>query len=175
MRQDKRTSGCRGAKKSGNQWAAQIQRGAVRTQLGSYDEELTAAIVFQTVDKEYCKVGFPDGRKLGPNKPKKPTPCACAQPAETYNADMSSRPSTYHLETLAENRLLQDQVQTLKKDIRELWSIVNRAYGNWKREELVSRRLRTIIIAISHMKMIRMAFVMLFYFSQTRGGMCKPD
>ena len=33
---------------------------------------------------------------------------------------MSSRPSTYHLETLAENRLLQDKVQTLQKDICEL-------------------------------------------------------
>lgn len=90
-----------------------------------------------------------------------PAPCLCfvylaarrslkpklpggAQPTETYTADtpelppMSSRPSMYHIETLAENRLLQGQVQTLKRDIRELWEIPNRAHGNWKREELVS-------------------------------------
>ena len=38
---------------------------------------------------------------------------------------MSSRPSTYHTETLAENRRLQEKIQTLQKDIRECWSIVN--------------------------------------------------
>ena len=58
---------------------------------------------------------------------------------------MASRPSTYHLGTLAENRLLQGKVQTLQKGIRELWSSVNRAYGLWKKEELVSRRLRAQI------------------------------
>ena len=46
-------------KKSGTQWAAQITRGGVRTELGAYNEELTASIVFQVVDKEYSKVGFP--------------------------------------------------------------------------------------------------------------------
>ena len=49
-------------KKSGTQWAAQITRGGVRTELGAYNEELTAAIVFQVVDKEYSKVGFPLSR-----------------------------------------------------------------------------------------------------------------
>ena len=131
VRKSRRSSGYRGAIKSGAKWLAQIQRGGVKTHLGSYKEELTAAVVFQAVDREYSKVGFP----------RRTAPCTCAQPAETYNAPaqelsppMASRPpSTYHLETLAENRRLEAQVQTLKKDIRELWSILHRAYGNWKR------------------------------------------
>ena len=76
-----RTSGYRGATKYGNKWVAQIQCGGVKTQLGSYDEELTAAIVFQVVDKEYSKLGFPSRRNL------KPTSCTNRQPAETLHAD----------------------------------------------------------------------------------------
>ena len=49
------------------------------------------------------------------------------------------------METLAENCRLNDEVQTLKSEIRELWSIVNRAYGNWHKEELMSRKLQARI------------------------------
>ena len=81
------------------------------TQLRVYKEELTAAAVYQVVDSEYSKVGFAQ-------RTYQPTPCTCAQPAETRAStahsqedSMSSRPSTYHTETLAENRRLQEKVQ----------------------------------------------------------------
>ena len=147
VRQDKRTSWYRGVKKSGKKCAAQINRGGVRTELGAYDEELTAAIVFQVVDKEYSKVGLPSrrGANLCTNRQPAETFHADSPAQETFTSDMASRPSTCHLETLAENLLLQDQVQTLQKDLRECWSILNRTYELWKREEAVSQRLRTHI------------------------------
>ena len=38
---------------------------------------------------------------------------------------MVSRPTTYHLETLAESRLLQDKIQNMQNDLNELWSTMN--------------------------------------------------
>ena len=55
------------------------------------------------------------------------------------------QPSSYHLQTLAENRALQDKLHTLQTDINELWRIVNRTYSLWKREQLETRRLRAQI------------------------------
>ena len=59
IRKGRRSSGYRGVTKSGAKWLAQIQRGGVKTQLGSYKEELTAAVIFQAVDREYSEVCFP--------------------------------------------------------------------------------------------------------------------
>ena len=39
---------------------------------------------------------------------------------------MASRHTICHLETSAENRPLQDKIQTIQNDLNELWSIVNR-------------------------------------------------
>ena len=83
VRKGRRTSGYRGAyTKDGNKWTAQIQRGGVKTQLGAYDEELTAAIVFQVVDS---KLGFPSRRNL------KPTSCTNRQPAKPLHADSTAQ------------------------------------------------------------------------------------
>ena len=81
VRKGGRTSGYRGVTKHGNKWVAQIKRGGVKTRLGSYDEELTAAIVFQVVDQEYSKLGFPRRKNI------KPKPCTNRQPAEGLHAD----------------------------------------------------------------------------------------
>ena len=81
----KRSSGYRGVTKHRTKWAAQIKRGGVKTQLGEYEKELTAAVVCQVVDREYSKVGFP-------RRNFKPAPCTCAQPTETYHAPALEHP-----------------------------------------------------------------------------------
>ena len=106
LRVRNRTSRYLGVSKQNSKWRAQIKRDGVTTELGLYEEELTAAAVHQAVDREYSRAGFAQRNY-------KPPPCTCAQPAETcastahgQEETMSSRPSTYHMETLAENRRL---------------------------------------------------------------------
>ena len=104
----RRTSGYRGVTKDRNKWRARITRGRAETNLGSYDVELIAAVVFQVADREYHKLGLTPQRGAS----LQPTACTNHQPAETSarthqhkepSPPMASRPSTYHLETVAEN------------------------------------------------------------------------
>ena len=41
-----------------NQWKASIGRAGIRTFLGLYDDELTAAVVYQVADEEYNKLSL---------------------------------------------------------------------------------------------------------------------
>ena len=50
--------GYKGAIRVENRWKAQIDRCGVRTYLGTYDDELTAAIVYQAADEEYKKLNL---------------------------------------------------------------------------------------------------------------------
>ena len=82
---------------------------------GTYDEELTAAVVYHAVDQDYRKAGIPAG-KPGPTKPKT---SACKPAGTQGEAPTSSRHSMYHMETLAESQTPRGQIQTLQQDIRE--------------------------------------------------------
>ena len=56
---------------------------------------------------------------------------------------MGDRPTTtYHLETLAANRALQEKLQEKQVEIQGLWRTIARAYDLWNREQLENRRLR---------------------------------
>ena len=102
----------------------------MKSHLGLYNEELTAAVVYQAAHQDYLKTST----LAQPAEPKTNT----CKPAGTQGeAPTPSRQSMYHMETLAENQTLrrqletlQQEVQTLKNDIGELWSILNRAHGN---------------------------------------------
>ena len=82
-RKSRRTSGYQGVHRDRNKWRAKINRGGVETYLGTYDDEFTAAIVFQVADQEYNKLGLTSQR--GANR--KPKACTNHQPAETFLAD----------------------------------------------------------------------------------------
>ena len=57
-RKGKRSSGYTGATKDGNKWTAGITHCEAHTNLGSYNVELIAAVVFQVVDREFNKLGL---------------------------------------------------------------------------------------------------------------------
>ena len=113
-RRGKLTSGYKGATKNRNKWRAIITRCGATVNLRSYDEELTAAVVAQVADKEIPELGHM------PRKRARPLPADTETETETetesdadYEALSQPMPtrSTYHLETLAENRRLNDEVQ----------------------------------------------------------------
>ena len=143
------TSGYKGATKSKNKWKATITRCGATVNLGSYDNELIAAVVAQVADKEIPELSHT------PRKRARPLPTEAEPETETENLSetdsdaehgaptppMPTR-STHHQETLAKNRRLNDEVQLLKNDMRELWRMIHTAYGNWHKEELMSRKLQ---------------------------------
>ena len=52
--------------------------------------------------------------------------------------EAASKPTTYHLKTLAECRSLQQQLQTAQAENNDLRRMITRSYELWKREQLVT-------------------------------------
>ena len=105
------------------QWTAKITRCGVYTYLGTYDDEFTAAIVYQVADEEYTKLGLTSRDTAEVDDASKTPAPPNSQPQPTHQCkdssiSMASRPSAYHLETLAESRLLQDKIQTMQTDLQ---------------------------------------------------------